>query len=92
MKHLKKLVKYNIKFVPLLLALIISYMIYLDFSFENSLISYIDDNLDKPINKDIVDIDENVFFKFSNFLLKCSLAFILGVFISERKFILSGSI
>lgn len=93
MKSVQKLVKYNLKFVPILLALIISYIIIMNFCSENSIISTKELSLapinDKAINNSNKD---SLTMRVTSILLKCSLAFLFGGWVSDRKFIFFGAI
>jgi len=95
MKKFEKLVKNNMKYVPFLLALIISYLIFSDFSSENSLISNNNIKKQDPINTqeiDIVDCNSNFLIRLTSILLKCSLAFLFGGMISDGRYIYCGAI
>ena len=77
------------KYVPFLLALIISFLIFSDFQSENSLISNI--NKDQKIPQK--DFDEcNFIINLTSILLKCSLAFLFGGMISDGRFMYCGAI
>ena len=89
MKRFQKLVKNNMKYVPFLLALIISYLIYSDFSCENSLISNIKQDPKTP-KPEFVDC--NFIINLTSILLKCSLAFLFGGMISDGRFMYCGAI
>lgn len=92
MKSMQKIVKTNFKFVPILLALIVSFLIFKDCYSENSLISKQDVKeafiADEPMKRP----NDSVFFFVTSIVLKCSLAFLFGGWISDRKFIFAGAI
>ena len=92
MKRLEKLVKNNknkMRYVPFLLALMISYLIYSDFSCENSLIS---NNKQDPTTPKKEFVDCNFIINLTSILLKCSLAFLFGGMISDGRFMYCGAI
>ena len=92
MKHFEKLVKINMKYVPFLLALIISYCIFSDFSCENSLISNISTMDPNTQQKELIDCNSYFLIRLISIILKCSLAFLFGGMISDGRYIYCGAI
>ena len=93
MKRLEKLVKNNMKYVPFLLALIISFLILSDFSYENSLISISNIKKDPKIQeRDFDECNTNLIIHLTSIVLKCSLAFLFGGMISDGRYIYCGAI
>lgn len=99
MKSIKNLVKCNLKYLSLFLAIIISFHLIITISSEITTRDFINNNEKKfSENEKQNKITENIICtKFGlencfNILMKCCLAFMLGGIISERKFIFLGKI
>ncbi len=89
---MQNLVKFNLKFVPILLALFVSYLIFSVFYFENSLISNEESNIKLIPDDHFKSCNNGSFSRVADVVLKCSLAFLFGVWVSDGKFIFFGAI
>jgi len=92
MKNLKKLVKYNIKFLPFILALIISFSILKNSCSDNQLISNINSKSSEFPEDEILDCTYSIMIRLFDIILKCSFAFLVGSWVSEGKYIRFGAI